>query len=161
MFHYVYKYMQITSRLKDVVNIQKMPGLFHWENLDPILFFLLILWWVIVLIMVPQATIEMDNQTRSNVLADCWMHSGHSGIGGKGSTRAGEGPVIRRCTNCHTADPSILGSPCSRGVLYPHLVWDWTSGHVGKSAVFALDIKDEDAIHYLKVRARKQKIIYN
>ena len=75
--------------------------------------------------MVLLTTIEMDNQTGSNVLAQFGrlFSKADSVKVGKGRTGAGEGPVNRRrCRSYPPADPSILGSPCSRSVLYPHLV---------------------------------------
>ena len=76
---------------------------FKWENLAPTL--LLILLAVLII-----GSIEMNNQTGSNVLAHC-------GRLGQGWTRAGEGPVTRRCINSSEAVCFSSG-----GWLYPDFV---------------------------------------
>ena len=101
---------------------------------------------------------EMDNQTCSNMLA-------HLGRPLKVEARAGEGEVKRRCRGFPEAGcNSRWGSPCSRGVLYLDIVGPWTLvGYANvaevQHAAFGLTLNMEDAIHYHKVRARKQKII--
>ena len=103
---------------------------------------------------------EMDNQTRSNMLAQL-------GRPLKVEARAGEGEVNRRRNwrdSPEAGGNSRWGSPCSRGVLYLDIVGPWTLvGYANvaevQHAAFGLTLNMEDAIHYHKVRARKQKII--
>ena len=129
--------MQTAPRMKYGVSMQKMPAFF--ENLAPR---------------------EMDNQTRSNMLAQL-------GRPLKVEARAGEGEVNRRRNwrdSPEAGGNSRWGSPCSRGVLYLDIVGPWTLvGYANMAevqhAAFGLTLNMEDAIHYHKVRARKQKII--
>ena len=65
---------------------------------------------------------EMDNQTRSNMLAQL-------GRPLKVEARAGEGEVNRRRNwrdSPEAGGNSRWGSPCSRGVLYLDIVGPWT-----------------------------------
>ena len=93
--------------------------------------------------------VEVNNQTCSNVLA----HRGRLSIG---RTRTAEAPVsIPGPQASHHSR-----SPWLRGVLYPDLVGGWTfrSASEVQPVAVRFDNKDEDTIHDLKVRARKQMV---